>query len=404
VSVAIGSIALVLVCLPFVPALAGVGSSTVRYSYQPRLTPEVTGQFLDTPNGIVKLFSWQDPQQFPPDALRLHAGDFSALVARAAAVDDPAAYQLFDLDRGGRIPLYVTRSSPTSLQLAPARPLESGRYVFVGSHEGMFGGRDYAYLSIVAPGEAATPIGAGGSTSVPAVAGSLLPLAAALVALIFSAFLAASFVRRPAGQKALWAAGFALFATAALAEAVSQRTGWTPGLFRTYYTAGGVLTVAYLGAGSAWLLFRPRARDALVGALLVATLAAVVTVALAPVDTQMLAATPSGRPPGNGALEGHSALWAIALNAIGTVFLLGGSLYSIVRRQRVRANVWIATGAMVVALATGLSRAGDYSFVYAGQLVGVAIMFAGFKLTGAPRRAREPAAPRQPLREGIQPG
>jgi hypothetical protein len=405
VSVAIGSIALVLVCLPFVPALAGIGSSTVHYSYQPRLTPEVTGQFLATPNGIVKLFSWQDPQQaFPPDALRLHAGDFSALVARAAAVDDPAAYQLFDLDRGGRIPLHVTRSSPTSLQLAPARALESGRYVFVGSHEGMFGGRDYAYLSIVAPGEATTPIGAGGPTSVPAVADSLLPLAAALVALTFSALLAASFTRRPAGQKALWAAGFALFATAALAEGVSQRTGWTPGLFRTYYAAGGVLTVAYLGAGSAWLLLRPRARDALVGALLVATLAAIVTVALAPVDAQMLAATPSGRPPGNGALGGHAALWAIALNAIGTVFLLGGSLYSILRRQRVRANVWIATGAMVVALATGLSRAGDYSFVYAGQLVGVAIMFAGFKLTGASRRAREPAAPRQPLREGIQPG
>jgi hypothetical protein len=405
VSVGIGVIALLLVCLPFVPALAGVGSSTVRYSYQPRLTSEITGQFLATPNGLVKLFSWPDPQQtFPPDALRLHPGDLSALVARAAAVDDPAAYQLFDLDRGGSIPLRVAHSSPTSLRLTPARDLASGRYVFVSSHEGMFGGRDYAYVSVVAPGQATTPIGAGGSTSVPAVADALLPLAAALVALLFSALLAASLLRRPAGQKAFWAAGFALFATAGLAEAVAQRTGWTPGLFRTYYAAGGVLTVAYLGAGSAWLLLRPRPRDALVGALLVTTLAAVVTVFLAPVDTQMLAATPSGRPPGNDALGGHAAVWAIALNVVGTVFLLGGSLYSIVRRQRVRANLWIATGALVVALATGLSRAGDYSFVYAGQLLGVAVMFAGFKLTGAPRRAREPAAPRQALREGVQPG
>ena len=82
-------------------------------------------------------------------------------------------------------------------------------------------------------------------------------------------------------------------------------------------------------------------------------------------------------------------MWAIALNSVGTLFLLGGSLYSIVRRQRVRANVWIATGAAVVALATGLSRTGDYSFVYVGELVGIAIMFAGFKLTGAPRKAPE---------------
>ena len=52
----------------------------------------------------------------------------------------------------------------------------------------------------------------------------------------------------------LWGSGFLLFALAAACEAVAQRSGWSPELFRTYYLAGGVLTVAYLGAGSAWLL------------------------------------------------------------------------------------------------------------------------------------------------------
>jgi hypothetical protein len=378
----------------------------VKYSYQPRLTPEVTGQFLATSGGTVKLFSWGDPQgTYPGDALRLHSEDFKALVVRAAAVDDAAAYQLFDLSHGGQVPLGVDAGTPTSLRLVPARRLAPGRYAFAATHEGMFGGRDYAYITIVGPGVATTPISAGGSTRVPAVADALLPLAAALVALLFCGLLVSSFLRRPAGQKALWAAGFALFATAALAEAVAQRTGWTPGLFRTYYAAGGVLTVAYLGAGSAWLLLDHRVRDALVGALVVATLAAVVTVALAPVDAEMLSTTPSGRPPGNGVLAGHAALWAISLNTFGTAFLLGGSLYSIVRRQRVRANVWIASGAIVVALATGLSRAGDYSFVYAGELVGIAAMFAGFKLTGAPRKAPAPSVqPRGTLAEGVQGG
>jgi len=55
VGIAIGAIALLLVCLPFVPAVAGVGSSSVRYSYQPRFTSEVTGQFLQTRRGPVKL-------------------------------------------------------------------------------------------------------------------------------------------------------------------------------------------------------------------------------------------------------------------------------------------------------------------------------------------------------------
>jgi hypothetical protein len=405
VSVAIGAIALVLVSLPFVPALAGIGSSSVRYTYQPRLTPEVTGQFMSTPGGLIKLFSWGDPQsRYPADALRIHASDLGALVVRAAAVDDPSAYRLFDLERGGSVPLRVVSTSPTALRLAPARVPGAGRYAFVATHEGMFGGRDFAYIRVVGPGETVTPIATGRDKTAPAVTDTLLPLASALVALLFSGLLLTSFARRPAGQKAFWGLGFALFAAAALAEAVAQRSGWTPSLFRTYYLAGGVLTVASLGAGSAWLLLPARGRDVLMGALGMAALAAVVTVFLAPVDGGVLAATPSGRPPVNSALGGHAALWAIALNTFGTAFLVGGSLYAVLRRQRVRANAWIACGAIVVALATGMSRAGDYSFVYAGELLGISIMFAGFRFTGAPRKAAAARVASPPVPHGVPTG
>jgi hypothetical protein len=118
-----------------------------------------------------------------------------------------------------------------------------------------------------------------------------------------------------------------------------------------------------------------------------------VAVALAPVDAQLLAVTSSGRPPANGALKGHAFLWAVAFNSLGTVILVGGSLYSIVRRRRVSANVWIASGALVVAVATGMSRAGDYSLVYIGQLIGIALMFSGFTFAG---RKPQPAPARRP--------
>src|SRR5438093_6362622 len=112
VAVSIGAIALVLITLPFVPAVAGVGGSSVRYSYQTRFTREVTGQFVATPRGTIKLFAWRDPQErFPADALRLHAADVGALRVRSAAVDDPAAYRLLDVD-GRPISLVVTRRSP----------------------------------------------------------------------------------------------------------------------------------------------------------------------------------------------------------------------------------------------------------------------------------------------------
>jgi hypothetical protein len=233
-------------------------------------------------------------------------------------------------------------------------------------------------------------IGTNDRRTAPAVAGALPPVAAALLALLFCIRLASSAIRRPGGQKVLWALGFASFATAAVAEALAHRAGWTPSLFRTYYAAGGVLTVAYLGAGSAWLLLPRRVRDIMLGALILATVAAVSSVLLAPVDGHALSAVGGGRPPANAALGGHVFLWAIALNSFGTIFLIGGSLYSIVRKQRVRINLWIGSGALVVALATGLSRAGSYSLVYVGELVGIALMFCGFTFAGTPARSPGP--------------
>jgi hypothetical protein len=396
IGVATGVIALLLVSLPFVPAVAGVGASSVRYSYQ-RFTKDITGQFLETPRGHVALFAWSDPQvTYPHDALKVHARDVRAFVIRASAVDSPAAYQLYDLDRGGSIPLVAGRRGPTQLTLAPRRQLRPGRYELLAAKEGMFGGRDYDYLQVVKPGAPVTAISASSQETPRAVAGALLPLGAALVALLFAGLLAASFLRRPAGQKALWGGGFACFAVAAACEAAAQRAGWSEGLFKAYYVSGGLLTVTLLGAGSAWLLLRQRARDLLLGALLVAIVAAVVSVALAPVAHGTLAAASGVRPPGNSALQGHAFLWAIALNSFGTLFLVGGSLLAVLRRQRVRTNVWIGAGALVVALATGMSRAGAYSFVYAGELIGISMMFFGFRFAAAPPPKPAPGPAAQP--------
>jgi hypothetical protein len=220
----------------------------------------------------------------------------------------------------------------------------------------------------------------------------LLPFAAMVLALVFSLRLLASWFRRRAAQKLFWGLGFGLFAVAAAAEVAAYRAGWSPALFRVYYLAGGVLTVASLGAGSAWLLLPHRARDAMLGALAVAAASATAAVLLAPVHVADLVGADSGRPPPNHALGGHAFVWAIVLNTFGTVFLVGGSAWSIVRRQRVRTNVWIGLGALVTALATGMSRGGSYSFVYAGELIGIGLMFCGFTLPAA-RPARQHTQP-----------
>src|SRR5205823_13308726 len=106
-----------------------------------------------------------------------------------------------------------------------------------------------------------------------------------------------------------------------------------PGLFRAYYLTGGCLTVALLGAGSAWLL-APRHRRLTLGLVVLGAVSAALVVTLAPVDVHTLAATARGRPPANHALGGYSCVSAIALNSLGTLFPVGGSLWALLRGQR----------------------------------------------------------------------
>ena len=145
------------------PRSPGVGSSPCATRYEPRLTQEITGQFLATPRGPGEAVRLAGPaeRRIPHDALRVHARDVGALLVRAAAVDAPAATSSSTSTAAAACRSRSRALAPRSLTLAPARPLRPGRYLFVATHEGMFGGRDFVYLRSSAPGAAVTPIGAG---------------------------------------------------------------------------------------------------------------------------------------------------------------------------------------------------------------------------------------------------
>ena len=86
-------------------------------------------------------------------------------------------------------------------------------------------------------------------TDVPAVADALPPIAAALLATTFALLLLRSLLRRTAGQKALWAVGFALFALAAASEAAAQRVGHGA----TFQDHGGTLRFQRVRSTSRWI-------------------------------------------------------------------------------------------------------------------------------------------------------
>jgi hypothetical protein len=233
-----------------------------------------------------------------------------------------------------------------------------------------------------------------------ALGATSIPVATALIAAAFSARLGGGALARPAAHRAYWAFGFACFAAGAAAEAYGASYGWSPVTFRIYYLAGGVLAVGFLGLGAACLHARRDLALLVTGAVLATALAAAVAVFSSAVDGAQLAHG-GLRPPPNGALTGHAFLYAIALNTIGTLALLGGIARSLRRRERPLANLLIGAGVLVVASSGTLTRLGDaYGLVLAAQLAGLVTIYAGFELATQRAPSRRAAARATPLSAG----
>lgn len=87
---------------------------------------------------------------------------------------------------------------------------------------------------------------------------ALLSALTALVAVVMALALIDQWTERRRTYQLVWAIGSLLFGLAAGAEALGAAVGWTPTLFRSWYLAGAVLNVGWLGLGTAFLLGRTR--------------------------------------------------------------------------------------------------------------------------------------------------
>ena len=87
---------------------------------------------------------------------------------------------------------------------------------------------------------------------------AVLPTATSLLALVMAVLLLDQWRDRRHGFQLVWAFGMLCYAVGSGAEAVAAATGWSEVLYRTWYLAGAVLTAAWLGLGTAFLLGRTR--------------------------------------------------------------------------------------------------------------------------------------------------
>lgn len=235
---------------------------------------------------------------------------------------------------------------------------------------------------------------------------NIIPLISTVVTFVFASSVLSRYRRRKGMHLLMWGIGLILYGLGTLSEVIMAFT-FSPAVLKVWYLCGAMLTAAWLGQGTIWLLVRkPGVARALTYVLTAVSILAAVLVFLAPLTTAA-AGYDVSQPISaqyKEILERSGAIIAltIILNIYGTIFLVGGALYSaylFLRKQvlinRVVGNILIAAGALMPAMAGSFVGAGLVDMLYLSELVGVILMYFGFIQATAERPVenREQASP-----------
>jgi hypothetical protein len=229
----------------------------------------------------------------------------------------------------------------------------------------------------------------------------LLPFLSTGITVLFAgAVFARYFGRHRRPHLLLWGIGLAFYAVGTFAEAYLA-VSWSPLLLRLWYLSGAMLTAAWLGQGTVYLLIRkPGVAHALTALLVVVSVVAIGGIFTAPLDASAfrLDMPISSQYKEIMTRSGLIVLLTILLNIYGTIGLIGGALWSTylfwrkhVLPNRVIGNVFIAVGAFFPASAGTLIKLGFADWLYLSELLGATLMFLGFWLATQPQPVDKPA-------------
>ena len=226
----------------------------------------------------------------------------------------------------------------------------------------------------------------------------VLPFVSTAITLAFAGAVLSRYLKGKRLHSLMWGIGLLLYAAGTFSEAYLA-LGWSDFLLRMWYLSGAMLTAAWLGQGTIYLLVRrPGVAHVLTAILALVSLVAIGAVFTAPVSA---AAFHTGVPISTTyktimTRSGLIVLLTILLNIYGTITLVGGAIYSAflfwrkrVLPNRVIGNVFIAAGALMPAAGGTFIKLGLGDWLYLSELLGAAIMFLGFWLATQPQPAEQ---------------
>ncbi|MDH5506111.1 MAG: hypothetical protein OEZ02_02690 [Anaerolineae bacterium] len=260
-----------------------------------------------------------------------------------------------------------------------------------------------------------------------------LPFITTVVMLVFTVSVLKRYFATRQLQNLFWGIGLAMFAIGSFAEAYLA-LAWNKWVFFSWYLFGAILTAAWIGQGTLYLMVRKKWREKVTWVLLAGSLAAAYlllqtmpeldlevfstdvaiseqyrtkeikegseipteakTTTVVNRDGQEVTAV-RGLLPFDAPIRTTTPLF----NIYGTLTLVGGAIYSAflfwrkrVMPNRVIGNMLIAFGAILIASASSITRLGYGQFLYIGELLAGVIMFAGFRITARPQVGEAPSA------------
>ena len=229
----------------------------------------------------------------------------------------------------------------------------------------------------------------------------LLPFLSTIVMFVFTGYVMQRYFVRRRLSFLFWGLGLAMFAMGSLAEALLAFT-WNKWVFFAWYLFGAVLTAAWIGQGTVYLLVKKRRAHVLTAILVTASVVAAILLLLRMPHLNSAIFSPETAISeqykeiiGDIDAGGYVRLTTPFFNVYGLITLVGGALWSSylfwrkrVLPNRVIGNVLIAVGALTIASASTLTRLGYGQVLYLGELLAAILMFAGFLAAAAPRSER----------------
>lgn len=229
----------------------------------------------------------------------------------------------------------------------------------------------------------------------------VLPFISTLVVFVFAFFVLRRYSQRGGMHLLLWGLGFVMYGLGTFAEAYLA-FGYSSFILHTWYLFGAVLTPAWLGQGTIYLLVRRRnvANLLLIVLILASLFTALHVFSLPTQDAQYDIAKPvSGQYKEVMERTGLTTTLLAVFAAYGTLALVGGALYSAyifwrkrIMPQRVLGNVLIAAGALSPAMGGVLVTRGLGDYLFISELLGAIIMFIGFRFATTQQPVSAPQA------------